>query len=314
MAHIGLICGVDVSADTLDACIGRGGAHQRFANTAAGVAELVGFCRLHRIELVVMEATGGYERRPFAWLWAASIACAIVNPRAVRRFAEAMGLLEKTDRIDAGVIAWYALVKRIVAQPPASQTQRELAALVTHLRQLTELRTTARNQRRLVENREVLASFTTLLAVITRQIRGLESKIAALIDDDPLWRALNAEFRTVKGVASRTVARLLAELPEIGTLSHKATAKLVGLAPIARDSGKASGKRSVRGGRAGVRSILFVVAAVVRRYEPDFAAFHQRLADAGKPKMVVRTAVAHKLLTRLNAKARDVRRCLPHPA
>jgi transposase len=259
-----------------------------------------------------MEATGGYEQRPFAWLWAASIACAIVNPRAVRRFAEAMGLLEKTDRIDAGVIAWYALVKRIVAQPPASQTQRELAALVTHLRQLTELRTAARNQRRLVENREVLASFTTLLAVITRQIRGLESKIAALIDDDPLWRALNAEFRTVKGVAGRTVARLLAELPEIGTLSHKATAKLVGLAPIARDSGKANGKRSVRGGRAAVRSILFVVAAVVRRYEPDFAAFHQRLA--GKAKMVVRTAIAHKLLTRLNAKARDVRRCLPHPA
>jgi len=303
-----VICGVDVSSDTLDARIGRDGAYQRFANDPDGVAELVAFCRHHGVDLVAMEATGGYEKQPFALLWAAGLACAIVNPRSVRRFAEGMGLLEKTDRIDAGVIAWYAATKRITAQQPGSETQQKLDALVTRLRQLTESRTREGNQRRLVNDPEALDTFTAVLAVIRAQIRIIEKKIIALIEDDPLWQALDATFRSIKGVADRTVAHLLAELPEIGTLSSKRAGKLVGYAPIARDSGKTHGKRAVRGGRAGVRSTLFIVAEVVRRHEPDFAAFHRRLSAAGKPKKVIRAALAHKLLTRLNAKARDVRR------
>ena len=114
-------------------------------------------------------------------------------------------------------------------------------------------------------------------------------------------------FRTVKGVADRTVARIMAELPEIGTYDNKAISKLVGLAPLAHDSGKKNGKRSIRGGRSGVRSILFLVADIARRYDPSLADFHRRLVAAGKPKMVVRVALAHKLLVRLNAKARDAR-------
>ena len=146
--------------------------------------------------------------------------------------------------------------------------------------------------------------------MVTRQIRDLEARIANAITADPLWAKLNAEFRTIKGVAGRTVARLMAELPEIGTLSNKAAAKLTGMAPIANDSGKRSGKRPIRGGREGVRSILFVVAELVRRFDQDFANFHTRLTKAGKPKKVIRIALAHKLLTRLNAKARDVRNAL----
>lgn len=306
MANI--ICGVDVSADTLDARIGRDGAYQRFANSQEGVADLVAFCRQYDVALLAMEATGGYEKRPFALLWAAGIPCAIVNPRSVRRFAEAMGLLEKTDCIDAGVIAWYAATKRIVAQQPASETQQKLDALVTRLRQLTESRTREGNQRRLVDDPEALDTFTAVLAVINAQIRSLEHRIGALIESDPLWQALDTAFRSIKGVAGRTVARLLAELPEIGTLSNKGAGKLVGYAPIAHDSGKTQGRRPVRGGRAGIRSILFIVGGVVCRHEPDFATFHHRLSAAGKPKKVIRTAIAHKLLTRLNAKARDVRR------
>jgi transposase len=298
---------VDVSSDALDARIGQSGAYQRFANSPDGVTELAAFCRHHQVDLVAMEATGGYEQQPFALLWAHGLGCAIVNPRSVRRFAEAMGLLEKTDRIDAGVIAWYAAVKRITAQQPASQTQQALTAAVTRLRQLTDSRTRETNQRRLVNDPEVLASFTAILAAIAAQIRHLEKTIVTLIKDDPLWQHLDATFRTIKGVADRTVARLLAELPEIGTLSSKAVSKLVGCAPIARDSGRIKGKRVVRSGRAGVRSILYVVAEVVRRHDPDFAAFHQRLCAAGKPKKVVRIALAHKLLVRLNAKARDAR-------
>jgi transposase len=265
------------------------------------------FCKAHNVELVVMEATGGYEKRPFALLWAQGIAAAIVNPRAVRQFAQAMGLFEKTDRIDTGVIAWYAKVKRIVPCEPASEAQEQLTALVTPLRQLTDLRTMQSNQRRLVTDPTVQTSFGEMLALVIRQIRSLEGEIAGLIGDDPLWRKLDETFRSIKGVADRTVARLMADLPEIGTLSNKAVAKLAGLAPIANDSGKRKGKRSVRGGRSTVRSILFIVADVVRRYDADFAAFHKRLSDAGKPKKVIRTALAHKLLVRLNAKARDAR-------
>jgi len=305
-----IICGVDVSSEHLDARIGPNGAVTRVTNTAAGISELAAFCRQHRVDLVAMEATGGYERQPFALLWAAGLPCAIVNPRSVRRFAEAVGRLEKTDPIDAAMIAWYAEVKRITPREPDSPAQLKLRALVARLRQLTTAKVAQTNQRRLVEEPEVLAMIDELVGVIRRQIRSLETQIAALIDADPLWRALDAEFRATDGVADRTVARLMADFDEIGTISNKAAAKLAGLAPIAKDSGKRAGKRSVRGGRQSIRDILFVVADIVRRYDPDFADFHRRLTDAGKPKKVIRIALARKLLVRLNAKARDVRKQL----
>jgi transposase len=292
----------------LDARIGRAGAETRIAATPEGVAALAGFCRERRVTLVVMEATGGYEKLVHALLWDHGIPAAIVNPRSVRKFAEAMGFLEKTDRIDAGVIAWYAEVKRIVAQEPPSAAQQHLRALVTRLRQLTELRTMQSNQRRLVADPDVNHLFSDMMALLARQSRELEAKITALIGSDPVWEKLDACFRSVKGVADRTVARIMAEMPEIGTLSNKAVAKLAGLAPLAKDSGKFQGKRVTRGGRANLRNILFVVVETVRRHNPVFAAFHKRLTDAGKPKKVIRVALAHKLLVQLNAKARDARK------
>ena len=305
-----IICGVDVSGETLDARIGRDGRHERFARTVEGIAALAAFCRQHRVELVVMEATGGYEKLPFAQLWEEGLPCAIVNPRAVRDFAKAMGRLEKTDRIDAGIIAWYAEVKGIVGQPPASPAQQQLRALVTRLRQLTELHTSQKNQRRLVGEPAVLALIDETIALFKRQMRQIEQAIAGLLDTDPLWQALDRAFREIKGVADRSVARLMAELPEIGTISNKAIAKLVGIAPIANDTGKRKGRRPVRGGRAAPRALLFTIAEIVRRYVPDFADFHQKLSQAGKAKKVIRVALARKLLVRLNAKARDVRRQL----
>ena len=307
-----IICGVDVSSTHLDARIGPDGPEGRFPNTPQGVDALAAFCKDHGVTLVAMEATGGYERLPFTLLWGHGLPGAVLNPRQVRRFAEAMGYLEKTDRIDAGLIAWFAAVKRIRPQEPAKETRERLEALVTRRRQLTGLRAAEKNRRQLVTDADVLASLAETIAFASRQIRSLEAKIAGLIDDDPLWSRLDQAFRSIKGVADRTVARLMAEMPEIGTLSGKAIAKLAGLAPIARDSGKSSGKRPVRGGRAGVRTILFVVAEIVRRHEPDFAAFHAKLHQAGKPKMLIRTALARKLLVRLNAKARDPREELAH--
>jgi len=309
-----IICGVDVGSEWLDAQIGRDGAADRFANTSAGIAELAAFCTAQAVTLVVMEATGGYERRAFGELWAVGLPVAIANPRSVRRFAEGMGLLEKTDAIDRGMIAWYAEVKRLKPTPPASATLQRLRAMVTRLRQLTETRVAQLNQRRLVTEAEVNQGFETLIALINRQIRELEVKIAEAIAADPLWQAFDEAFRTIKGVADRTVARLMAELPEIGTLSNKAAAKIAGLAPIANDSGKRQGRRPIRGGREGVRSILFTVAEVVRRYDPAIQAFHQKLCAAGKPKKLVRIALARKILVRLNAKAREIRARKPIPA
>ena len=190
---------------------------------------------------------------------------------------------------------------------PASPDQQRLTALVTHLRQLTEQKVCLQNQARLVDDEDVLASSGLVLAAVRAQVKAVSAKVAALIEADPLWARLDAAFRTIKGVADRTVARLMAELPELGTLSHKAIAKLVGVAPLANQSGNHDGPRRTRGGREGPRSILFISAGIAARHEPDFKAFDERLTQQGKPRMVVRIALAHKLLTRLNAKAREVR-------
>ena len=302
------ICGVDVSKAKLDACIEPGHRFASFDNDTAGIAKLAAFCREHTVALVVMEASGGYERQVFVGLWEERISCTLTNPRSVRRYAEAMGILEKTDRIDSSVIARFAHAKNMAPTPLPSQAQQRLKALVARLRQVTD-DLTVQKQRRAstLDNAEMRASLEEVIALLKRQSRTLEGEIASMIDDDPLWAKLAETWREVKGVAGRTVARLHAELPEIGTLSNKAIAKLVGLAPIANDSGKRTGKRPTRGGRAGVRSILFLVAATVARYDETLGAFRKKLLAAGKEKMVVRIALARRLLVRLNAKARDAR-------
>jgi transposase len=303
-----IICGVDVSKAKLDACIEPGGIFVSFDNDSEGIAALAAFCRQHAVSLLVMEASGGYERRAFLELWQLSVSCALTNPRSVRRYAEAMGFLEKTDRIDASVIARFAMAKGLSPTPLPSPAQQRLKALVTRLRQLTDDLTVQKQRRaNLLDNPEMLASLDEVIALLKRQSRSLEGEIASMIDDDPLWALLAQTWRSVKGVAGRTVARLHAELPEIGTRSNRAIAKLVGLAPLANDSGQRKGKRSIRGGRAGVRSILFLVAEIAARYDQSLADFKARLTAAGKEKMVIRIALARKLLVRLNAKARDAR-------
>lgn len=302
-----VICGVDVSSTSLEAFAGPAGPGRSFANTPEGIAELVAFCRQHNVELVALEATGGYEKQAFGLLWAQGIAVALLNPRAVRDFAKAMGLLEKTDPIDARIIARFAEVKGSAPCVPLSAQQEHLKALVRHLRQLTQMHVSQQNQGLLVTDKTVRSSIAKLLKVLETQKRRLAGKIAAVLGSDPLWKQMDQSFRSIKGVADRTVAAVAADLPEIGTLPNKAAAKLAGLAPLARDSGKKHGKRPVRGGRRQLRAVLFVVAGVVARHNPDFAAFQQRLRAAGKPKKVIRVALAHKLLVRLNAKAREVR-------
>ncbi|MEI8718300.1 IS110 family transposase [Mesorhizobium sp. ISC11] len=277
-----IICGVDVSKDWLDAHIWPGGAAARFANDAAGIAALWLFCRSHDAALAVMEASGGYERLGFMLLWTHGMPCGVVNAKSVRRFAEAMGYLEKTDRIDAAVIAHYGAVKNTVPTPPPSAAQQRLAALVGRLCQIVGDATINKQRRSAARDAEVCASIEAMLAFLKREQRRLEGEIASMIDDDPLWARLEQ-------------------------VSNKAIAKLAGLAPFANDSGKRTGNRHVRGGRAGPRGILFIVAAIVAKFDPNLKAFAQRLQQAGKPKMLIRIALARKLLVILNAKARDAR-------
>jgi transposase len=301
-----IVCGVDVSKRRLDAHVAPSGAFESFDNNPAGIAELAAFCRRHGVQLVAMEATGGFERLAFLLLWEAGLACGLTNPRSVRRYAEAMGILEKTDRIDAAVIARFAIAKGLKPTVPPTACQQRLNALVMRLRQVTDDLTVQKQRRSSAVNREVTNSIDEVIALLKRQARTLEGEIGSMIDDDPLWAQLDAALRT-KGLASRTVARLLAELPEIGVYSNKAVVKLAGLAPLAHDSGARAGKRHIRGGRAGIRSILFLIADIVRRFDESLGAFHRKLTAQGKPKMVVRIAIARKLLVRLNARAREAR-------
>lgn len=191
--------------------------------------------------------------------------------------------------------------------PPPSAAQQRLKKLVARLCQITGDIIVQKQRRSIACDAEIADSLTEVVAFLEGLRRRLEGEIASLIDDDPLWAHLAQTFRSIKGVAGRTVARLMAELPEIGLVSNKAIAKLAGLAPIADDSGKRSGRRPVRAGRAGPRSILFLIAAIAARYDDHLGAFLQRLQHAGKPKMVIRIALARKLLVILNAKARDAR-------
>jgi transposase len=183
-----IICGVDVSKARLDVCIEPGTIRGSFSNDGAGIAALAAFCRQHRVELVVMEATGGYERRAFLGLWEQGLPCAITNARQVRQYAEAMGVLEKTDAIDAYIIARFARARDLRPTPLPSPEQQRIKALVARLRQVTDDLTVQKQRRSsLLDNREMLASIDEVIALLKRQSRTLEGEIASMIDDDPLW-------------------------------------------------------------------------------------------------------------------------------
>lgn len=305
-----IICGVDISSEKLDARIGRTGPHLEVARTPEGIARLLEWSREHGAELCAMEATGGYERLVLALMWESGMPAALACPRRVRRFAQSQGVLEKTDKIDAGMIAWFAQVSGLAPLPPPSAGQQRLSALVTRLRQVTAVQTSQKNQLRGTQDPAARQSAEAMIAFVRKDIRSLEAQVAELVGSDPLWSRLDETFRTPEGVADRTVATLIAHLPEIGIVSNKAIAKLAGLAPIVSQSGRSRTGSHISGGRQTVRCILYLVGDMVRKYDDGFRDFHRRLTAAGKAKNVIRIALARKLLVQLNAKARDARKLM----
>lgn len=255
-------------------------------------------------DLVVVEASGGYERKVVAEMHARGIQVVVANPTRVRAYAVAAGKLAKTDKIDARTIAEYAAVMKPKPQEQKSQKQADLEALVTRRQQLvkmlsqekTRLHTTAEMMQPHVEKH---------IHWLTEEVAQIEKGITELIDSNETWRENVLLLNSFKGVGKVAIMTLLAKMPELGTVSRQEIAALAGLAPYNRDSGKHRGKRRIFGGRSDVRQVLFMAALSAIKSNPKIKAFYQRLVDAGKPKKVAITAAMRKLLTILNALLRN---------
>jgi transposase len=292
--------GIDVSKQYLDVVLHRQGAAQRVTNDPEGIAALVAQLRPCAPQLIVLEATGGYEAACALALQDAGLPVLVVNPRQARDFAKSQGILAKSDRVDARVLAQFAATTTLAPRPLPTGPLRELAALVTRRRQVQE-HLTAERQRRPFAAGLVAESLTAAIAEYTRQLKQLTAAIGRLIRDTPALRGPAERLRSVPGVGPVVAATLLGALPELGTLSRRQIAALAGVAPLARDSGKQRGRRHVWGGRASVRQALYMAALVASKHNPVIRAFYQRLLAAGKPKKLALVACMRKLLVILNA-------------
>jgi transposase len=254
---------------------------------------------------VAVEATGGYETVVAASLAAAGLAVVVVNPAQVRSFAQALGKRAKTDPLDAGVIAHFVEATRPQIRPLPDEETRLLADLVARRRQIVAMIVAERQRQKRLTNRRLQKSIARLLAALQKELSSLERDIDETVRGSPAWREKEDLLASVPGVGKTIARTLIAELPELGTLDRRKVAALVGLAPWTRQSGKWKGKSCIGGGRADVRSALFLGAMVAARRNPDLKAFRDRLVAAGKPKLVALVATARKLLTILNAILRD---------
>ena len=291
--------GIDVSKAQLDLALRPEG---RFSvsNDEAGWAQIITRLRAVSPALVVLEATGGLEIPLTGALVMAGLPVVVVNPRQVRDFAKATGQLAKTDALDAQTLAHFAEVLRPEPRPlPDAETQM-LAALLTRRRQLVEMLTAEKN--RLASARQTIRkSLRAHLAWLDHALEQTDADLAKAIRQSPVWRENDELLRSVPGVGPVLTTTLLANVPELGTLTHKQIAALVGVAPLNRDSGTLRGRRTVWGGRAQVRAVLYMSAIVAARFNPVIRAFYQRLCAAGKAQKLALTACMRKLLIILNA-------------
>jgi transposase len=303
MAEAAVVVGIDVSKARLDVACSDGADAWSVENTAAGVSALVPRLQALRPALVVLEATGGYERAAVASLAAVGLPVVVANPRQIRAFARAVGQLAKTDRLDAAMLARFGVQVRPVPRPLPDAQVQGLDALLTRRRQLLDMLTAEKN-RVAAAPPSVRRGIQQHIRWLERQLADVDRELGALIEASPLWRAHDDLLQSVPGVGPVLSRTLLGELPELGRLTHKQIAALVGVAPMARDSGTWRGRRGVTGGRAPVRTALYMAAVTAAHHNPVIRVFYRRLRAAGKPAKVALTACMRKLLTILNAMMR----------
>ena len=299
MANVPVFVGIDVSKAQLDLAF-RPEAKFSAPNDEVGCAQVLARLRATPPTLVVLEATGGLEIPLTGVLAAAGVPVAVVNPRQVRDFAKATGKLAKTDALDAQMLARFADVMRPEPRPLPDAETRALAALLSRRRQLVKMLTAERNRLMSVLT-PVRKSLRTHIAWLERAIQQTDTALTEAIRQSPVWREKEELLQSTPGVGPVMTTTLLANLPELGTLTGKQISALVGVAPFNRDSGTLRGTRTVWGGRAQVRAVLYMAALVAARFNPVIRAFYQRLCAAGKAKKVALTACMRKLLIILNA-------------
>jgi len=302
--------GIDVAQATLEIAVRPTGDSWQVANDEVAFGALVDRLRELAPTLIVLEATGGIQLPVVGALAAAGLPVVAMNPRQVRDFAKATGKLAKTDRIDAQVLAHFADAVRPEVRPLPDAATRELAILVARRRQLLEMRVAEQNRSRGVPPR-IRAQIREHITWLNRCLAELDRELGQLVRSSPVWRERVDLLRSTPGVGPVLSATMLADLPELGSLSHKQIAALVGLAPLNQDSGKKRGKRVVWGGRASIRGALYMATLVATRHNPMIRAFYQRLLATHKPKKLALTACMHKLLTILNAMVRSQTRWAP---
>lgn len=306
--------GIDVAKMELVVAVHPAGASagERWSvtNDERGIEKLVKRIKhdaLNAPKLIVLEATGGYELACVAALAVAALPVVVVNPRQVRNFARATGQLAKTDRIDADILALFGeRVQPEVRELPTEEVQ-ELNALLTRRRQLLEMLIAEKNRFDHVlglGRKAVKQGIKTHIAFLERQLRMMDSDLGRMIRESPVWRERDDLLQSVPGVGRVLSVTLLADLPELGRLSRREIAKLVGVAPLSRDSGTLRGRRCVYGGRASVRGALYMSTLVATKYNPVIRTFYLRLLEAGKPKKLALVACMRKLLTILNTMVR----------
>lgn len=294
-----IFVGVDVAKDWLDIHHPRRGAH-RIDNTPAAARAFAKACTKEGV-WVVFEASGGYDRVLREALEAASLRFSRVNPRQARDFAQAMGVIGKTDRVDARMLCEFGARLRPAPTEPMAAARRALQAQATRRRQLVEMRKQEATRLQQTADKHARADIRSLIALLDRRIAKIEERMAALVAADPEMAAVERRLRTAPGVGPIVAATLIAELPELGQLDRRRIAALAGLAPIARDSGKRTGARAIGGGRPIVRTMLYLAAIQASRRCASFRDFRSSLQTKGKPVKAAIIATARKLLVTLNA-------------
>jgi len=300
-----MFVGIDVSKNRLDVHLRPSGDAFAVPRDGEGVEALA--VRLDEIapELVVIEATGGFETVVAAGLAAAGLPLAVVNPRQIRAFARAVGQLAKTDPLDAAVIAHFAEAVRPEPRPVPDAAARALGELVARRRQIVEMMVAERNRRRLMTQKKAIRTVERVLDTLQAQLSDIENEIDGAIRGTPAWRDKEDLLISVPGIGPKIARTLIAELPELGQLDRRSLAALAGIAPFNRDSGKMRGRRAIAGGRAPVRSALYMAVLVSIRHNMPLAETYDRLVQAGKPAKVAIVACMRKLLGILNAILRD---------